>query len=103
MDACYEYHDKGYLFVEVKYKCKRVPDGQRIFLERITKRLALTDVKAVAIIVDHEVEDPKEIVDLYDCKVRKIFWGHKGDWSLPKKPCTAGEFIQSYQTLLEKL
>jgi hypothetical protein len=102
MDACFEFHDKGYLFVEVKYKGKKVPEGQRIFLERITKRLAIS-VKAVTIVVDHEIEDPKETINLCDCKVRKVFWGDIEQWALPKKPCTAGEFINTYHKWLEKL
>lgn len=103
IDAGFEYHDNGYLFVEVKTKDKPVPIGQRIFLERITKRLSSTGVKAVAIIVEHDIINPDNDVILKDGRVRKVFWGDEGEWDLPKKPCTAGEFISSYYKWLDKL
>lgn len=79
VDGLWEYHNKGYLGVEVKYRGKDVPRGQNIALERLAVDLAVTK-KAGIIVVDHEVDNPKEAVKLDTCKVRKVFWGHIGKW-----------------------
>lgn len=103
IDAAFEFHDIGYLFVEVKYNGKKLPDGQRKFLERITRRLAASDAKAVSIVVDHNVINPTEPIMLRDCKVRKVYWGDTMCWEPPKKSCTAGDFINTYYNWLKNL
>ena len=102
VDGLWEYHNKGYLGVEVKYRGKSVPRGQSTALERLAVDLAVTK-KAVVIVVDHEVDNPKEAVLLDTCKVREVFWGHIGKWQPPKKPCLAGDFMRAYKDWLDKL
>ena len=102
VDAAFEFHDIGYLFVEVKYNGKKLPVGQRKILERLTRRLASTDAKAVSIVVDHNIVNPMESIMLCDCKVREVYWGNIMCWKPPKKPCTAGEFINTYYNWLKK-
>jgi hypothetical protein len=81
LDGVIELHDKGYIIHEVKYRNAEVPYGQRLCLQRMVKDFVKAGKKAIAIIVEHYVDDTSEPVDNAECNVREIFTTNKeGEW-----------------------
>lgn len=72
IDGLIEYKNKLMIFIELKHSHKELPGGQRLALERL-----INDIKckpAIALIGEHFVEDPAEIVDVSECKLRSYYY-----------------------------
>lgn len=68
-DGVVEYHNKGWIVFEAKYKNKEPLDGQKLALRRFAKDMAKSGKFAVVFIVEHDVADVNEEVYLKDCRV----------------------------------
>lgn len=91
VDASIEINDELYIFFETKYEGKEVPYGQRLYMERITDRLAKTGVIAVAAVVENVVDPVSGHIMLAQCKLREYKFGGK-NWVTAKNQVTALEF-----------
>ena len=83
-DGEIEYHDKAWVFFEIKYRDKAVPYGQRLAFERKTNDIARGGKEAVFFVADHYVDDVDKDVDAAACKVRSFYFHdkwHIGDGS----------------------
>ena len=69
MDGLIEYHNKAYVFIEVKYGDKDLPFGQRLALERLVKDTSSKDKQSIAIVCEHQVDNTENQIDVADCKL----------------------------------
>jgi len=71
LDGLIEYHNQAYIILEIKYNNSKMPEGQRIALERLTKDLFKTGKPTICIVAEHTIDDPNLDVDVANAKVRK--------------------------------
>lgn len=90
VDAIMEYHDVAWFYFEVKKKGKTVDTGQRLTMDRFTKDMFSIGKFAIAIVAEHDVDNPNEIVYLKDCVVRELKIDNNS-WRKPDRPITVKE------------
>jgi hypothetical protein len=81
LDGVIEYHDKGYVLIEVKVNGNDMPTGQRLALERLCDDLQNT--KPTILIVGIHDTPSDEAIDFGACVVEK--YRYKGAWYPDKK------------------
>lgn len=101
IDFCMEYHDNVWVIGEVKARGVIVPKAQRLFLERFVNMARDGGRRAIAIIVEHNVWNWREIVNLRDCLVREYYTTETGRWAYPRRPYYVGEMINQYIDMCE--
>ena len=89
IDAMTEYHDRLYIFMEVKYEDTPTNYGQLTALQRTANALQETGRDAIVLICRHSVEDRTKPVLLKDTIVSNIYF--KGEWYDADMPMTAGD------------
>ena len=95
-DAVIEWKDRAWLLFEVKHGGKEVPRGQRLALERFVRDVWRGGKKAIAAVVEHDVDDPREDVRLSECSVREVYVGGEFVWRAPRRRITASECMSAY-------
>jgi len=70
IDALIEYHNQAYIFIETKLGDTKLPDGQRIALERLTRDLSRQGKPTIAIIAEHHTENPDKEIILAETRAR---------------------------------
>lgn len=95
-DAVLEWDDRAWLIFEVKHGAKQVPLGQRLALERQVKDGWKAGKFAVAAVVEHYVDDPREPVYLRECFVRNIYASSEWKWRPPKHPMMARQLLNAF-------
>lgn len=78
IDGIIEYRDSEYIILEVKHHKAKVPWGQRLCLQRMVDDFTKTGKKAVAIVCEHEVDNPDIPVVAALCNVRELYYGREG-------------------------
>lgn len=94
IDGIIEYRDSEYIILEVKHHKAKVPWGQRLCLK--------TGKKAVAIVCEHEVDNPDIPVVAALCNVRELYYGGEREWRPPDEPMTVRQAILSFQKYSKK-
>ena len=84
IDGLIEYHNKAWIIFEIKYKDAQLPYGQRLALERMVKDFTTAGKKAMALVVEHFIDDTSEQVDAAECFVREVFHSDNLTWQPPK-------------------
>lgn len=84
IDGLIEYHDKGYVFFEVKHRDAAMPYGQRLALQRMVEDAARVGKTSIAIVCEHTVDDPCIPVTVATCRVREIYYSKEHRWRAPK-------------------
>ena len=95
IDGLIEYKDRALILFEVKYRGKEVPVGQRLVLERMVNNASKAGKLAIAVVAEHEVEDPDKPVMMRTCNVREIYYGLEKAWRKPRRELTAGEITDT--------
>lgn len=84
VDGLFEYHNKAYIFIEVKYGKQQMPGGQKLAFERLTDDVGTAGKKAVLFVCEHNVTDCEEDIVAADTIVRNIYVFNKntqkGEW-----------------------
>ena len=93
IDALIEYHDEGYIIIEVKYEGKEIKTGQKLALERMVKDTAEAGKKSIAVIADHRIKNSNEDVKLANCKVRKYYHHKQSEWLELNQTADLADFI----------
>lgn len=92
LDAVYEYHGQGVLYMEAKCRDVQVGLGQRLLLERLVQRGVACHKLDRALIVDHYVYDADDDIDLGSCVIRSVYDGH--DWTnIKSQEITVREYL----------
>ena len=103
IDAIIEWKDSAWIMYEVKHGKAPFPTGQRLVLERFVHDEWKAGKPAVAVVVEHQVDDPEEDVRLAQCPVRLVYWGGEFVWREPYRPMKAGELNGEYIRFVERL
>lgn len=96
LDGLIEYHDKKRVLIEAKLVNTPVPTGERLALERMVNDFGKAGKKALAIIADHKVFDPKEDVHIRECIVRELYYSVEKQWRKPNKMLTVEEALNMF-------
>ena len=78
IDAMTEYHDRLFIFMEVKYEDTPISYGQITALERTANALQETGRDAIVFICRHSIEDKTKPIMLKDTITTKAYF--KGHW-----------------------
>jgi len=92
IDALIEYHNKGYIIIEVKLSGAPILDGQRKALARLTDILWRTDLMAICLIATHNTTDVAEPIDVANAIVREC--RYHGRWKRLKNMPTVREMSE---------
>lgn len=102
LDGLIEYKNKGYVLIEIKYKGKELPFGQRLAIERMVNDFACAGKTAIAIIADHYIDNTDDDVNVSDCNVRELYHSKERVWRTPKQAMTTAELIKGFIDVLER-
>lgn len=102
LDGVIEYHDRAYVFFEIKYCDTELLYGQRLCLERLVCDASKTGKHAVALVLEHNIHDTSQSVPAAECDVREIFYKSENGWVSPKYKCNAYEFTKKFFDYVEK-
>lgn len=95
-DAVIEWKGRAWLLFEVKHGSKPMPYGQRLALERFVADCASGGKQAIAVVVEHEVDDADKDIRLAECSVREVFPQGELKWRPPKRRMNAKEAMVDY-------
>lgn len=87
VDGILDAHGRGWMFFEIKYKDAPLPDGQRIWLERLVNDTG-KQRPSIAVICRHQ---GGEKIYLKDCIVTEAYF--RGEWHEATKIFTAKDII----------
>ena len=97
LDGCIEYHNKAYIFIEIKYGDTQLPFGQRLALERLVKDTGLAK-KSIAIIAQHNIKNTDHQIIVKDCIVRELYLWNEKKWRPPNRDMTVKELADTFIT-----
>lgn len=78
IDGFFEYHNRIFVFCEMKLVGAEMPDGQRMALERLVDNLDYAGKHAVAFVCEHNVEDAKKDVKAAETIAKNVYY--HGRW-----------------------
>ena len=78
IDGMFEYHDKAFVFYEVKHADAQMPYGQQIALERIADAIQSGGKEATVFLCRHYVNDTEQGIRLEDTIVTDFYYA--GRW-----------------------
>ena len=96
IDCCIEYKNRAVVLIEVKRRLVRVPTGERLTLERFVLDFKHAGKKAIAIVADHNVDDPYEDVYVKDCIVREVYFSGELYWRPTRGMMTVKQLIDAF-------
>ena len=96
IDGITEYHDRIWVWCEIKMQGKALPVGQKLAMERFVDLCKAGGKKCLAIVADHDVIDPAQDVQMRDCAVREVFTTETRGWTKPKRALTVGDAQRVY-------
>ena len=102
IDGIIEYRDSEYIILEVKHSKAKVPWGQRLCLQRMVDDFTKTGKKAVAIVCEHEVDNPDKPIVAAFCNVRELYYGGEMKWRPPDEPMTVRQVVLSFRRYSKK-
>ena len=95
LDGLIEYKDRGYVLIEVKYGETRLPDGQRLALERLCDDLQRVKPTLLVIASHHSVGD----IDVAQCVVTE--YRYNGRWR--QRGARTGPLVSGFLQYLDAL
>ena len=75
IDAVLEFDNEILILIEVKYKFKKIPTGQRLLLERICN--SWHTKKSIVLKVEHDFDNDEENIPLDKCVVTGVYYDKK--------------------------
>jgi len=96
IDGLIEYHDKAWIVFEIKYKGAQLPFGQKLAIERMINAFTAAGKKAMALVVEHNVDDTNNSVDCAECFVREVYHSDNPTWQPPKWKIKLGKMAEAY-------
>lgn len=94
-----EYHNKGYVIIELKLKGASVPGGQRLALERLHNDLSKAGKETLCIIAEHNAFDPEQPIDVARAIVTEYRRTQGAQWH-PDNKSTVKDAIASFLLFL---
>lgn len=94
IDGAMEYRNRAFALFEMKLEGAPLPQGQTLFLTRLTDALCRAGKEAALFICRHTVKDPKQDVVAEKTWVEKIYY--RGKWAVYPKGLTLGDCIKRW-------
>ena len=94
IDGVIDYHDRAFVFLEMKLDGAEMPYGQQLCLERMVNAIQKSGRDACALLCRHDKRNPDEDVQAAETCVERVYW--KGAWHGLKKPMTTKEVVESF-------
>jgi beta-xylosidase len=101
IDGLVEWKNKAYVIIECKHGDKDMSLGQKIAIERMTKDFNKAGKRAVAIVVEHDVDNIQQSVIVGDQIVRQVYYDNQREWREPNYIVTAKEAINNFIKYVE--
>ena len=86
LDFAIEYHDKKIIIGELKYDDAKLPEGQRLLLERFVNDFTMAGKSSIAFVGKHYVSDCTQDIIVAEVIVDEVYY--KGEWKPNTKKCT---------------
>lgn len=102
IDGLIEYHNSDYILIEAKHGDAKVPYGQRVALQRMVEDFTKVGKNAVAVVCEHQVDDPKKSVVIADCVVRELYYGGEHEWRPPEKEMSVRQAVDGFLAFTKK-
>lgn len=99
IDGVIEYRNMAFVYIELKHGDDKVPRGQELYIERQVDVCRAGGKQAVAMVAEHDVDDPQDDVDAAACKVRRIYYD--GEWFDDGLKRTLREAVDSFIGFVE--
>ena len=96
MDGMIEYRGKGYVFMEFKLRAAPLKEGQRLCMERLVRDAWAAGKKAVALVLEHEVDDASRDIPAARCAVREYFYEPAKGWVAVRHYFTAYDMVSRF-------
>jgi len=93
IDYFYDFQDKVFVFIELKYGNAEMKRGQRMALERLCDACQNAGKETILIIARHN-EPIQNLIPLESVSVAE--YRYKGVWNIPKKPMTVRESMDEF-------
>ena len=90
IDLFLDFGNKAFVFLELKHYAVRMPDGQRLGLERLCDGCGRSAILLLAI----HANTSTEMVQVHELNVEK--YRYKKAWHTPKEPITVKEAIDGF-------
>lgn len=74
LDACLEYKNRGYVFIEAKYEKAPMPKGQELMYARLADDLDRAGKPTLFIVAEHSQKDVNTDIDLANANVRMYYY-----------------------------
>lgn len=97
IDGLIEYRNKGYVFIETKYRDAHLPDGQRLALERLCDDLERAGKPTLSIIASHSCNGD---INVGDTTVSEYRFRYR--WRQTRRETRTKDFVARFLTWLEK-
>lgn len=97
IDGLIEYHNIGYVIMELKYGNSQLDAGQELALKRLTDDLATSGKNTICIIASHETK-PEFPIDVANTQV--IRYRHGGKWHNENNNLTTRKLIERFLNYL---
>lgn len=92
IDAVLEFDNKVLILMEIKYKSKPIPTGQRLMLERICDSWH-NEGRSIVLRVEHQHQDENTNIPLDDCTVSSYY--HRNKWVVLEKKVPFIEYLNA--------
>lgn len=96
IDGLFDCRGQAFLFFEFKYKDAPMPLGQRLALENLVNTCGDAGRPAVALVVEHTVQNPLDDVDAALGVVRECYWHNSRIWRPPTRRLTLREACDAF-------
>lgn len=102
IDGVTDHHGRIFVWYEVKHRGNEAPLGQKIALQNLVSLAAEARKHAIAMIVEHDIDNTQEDVVLNKCRIRELITSENMEWRPPKKLNLAGAMASAYINYWEK-
>ena len=100
IDGIIEYHNKGYVLMEVKHRNTKLKKGQRLCLERMCDDFIKAKKHAIVIVAEHVIDKAEDNVMLKECFVREYYTS--GRWVTVTLDQTVREIVREFCNYIDK-
>ena len=97
IDGIMEYHDKAWIMIEAKLKGVELPFGQKTLMERFVKDGQKSGKQNLAIVVEHEVHNTKEVVEIAEWPIKEVIFYEGNKVVYKPDPRSLNECINAWK------
>lgn len=96
-DGLIEWHNKAYVFFELKGRGKKIPYGQKLAFERMCDDFSRIKKPEVFIVAEHDVENPEVDIDAAKASVRAFHFFRRQEVKILNKVILLGRLTKDVE------